>query len=55
MRTFLAALVNQAVLKTREGDFVDMPEYSTWCYLLCEAIMAKAMLHIAPVLRYPHG
>ena len=34
MRAFLAALVNQDDLKTREGNFVDMSKYSTWCYLL---------------------
>ena len=41
MRAFLAALVNQAVLKTREGNFVDMLKYSTRCYLLPGLIVAQ--------------
>ena len=41
MRAFLAALVNQPVLKTRDGNFVDMLKCSTWCYLLPDLIVER--------------
>jgi hypothetical protein len=33
MRAFLAALLNQAVLKARVGGFLGMAKCSTWSYL----------------------